>query len=276
VLRQRVRFLFRQLPKALAGDEEAIHQMRVGDRRLRAALPLLARKPEGKRVRRALRRLRRLVRAAGRSRDIDVILGRLREHVQGVGKHLPEARVLVTRLTAARRRSRARMADELLDLDIARLRCDLRATERRGVATHAHVLARLAAAREDGGREALASVDACDRRFDPEALHALRRSCRRLRYVAEIADRLSGQPSQAPELFRQIQDGLGEVHDDWVLSGWLERQARAAAHRQTGLAQTAGTLAARFRAESRERHRALTSDGLRRRVAAALDAMRDL
>ena len=101
LLRQRIRFLFRQLRKALAGDEEAIHQMRVSDRRLRTVLPLLARKPGGRRVRRALRRLRRLVRAASGSRDLDVALATLREHAQRSQEQRSESRVLVTRLVAS-------------------------------------------------------------------------------------------------------------------------------------------------------------------------------
>src|SRR5258706_16473109 len=79
LLRSRIRDLFQQVPKGLAGDEEAIHQMRVAGRRLRAALPHLARRPEGARARRALRVLRQLARTASVSRDLDVISGLLGE-----------------------------------------------------------------------------------------------------------------------------------------------------------------------------------------------------
>jgi hypothetical protein len=74
LLRTRVKELFRHLPKGLAGDQEAIHQMRVAGRRLQVALPLLAKKPEGRRVRRSLEVLRELTRTAGGSRDLDVSL----------------------------------------------------------------------------------------------------------------------------------------------------------------------------------------------------------
>ena len=59
-----MRGVFRHLPKGLAGDEEAIHQMRIAGRRLRVALPLVARKPDGRRVKRALGVLRELTRTA--------------------------------------------------------------------------------------------------------------------------------------------------------------------------------------------------------------------
>jgi CHAD domain-containing protein len=273
VLRLSVRSLFRDLPKALAGDAEAIHQIRVAERRLRAALRLLARKPHGQRVRRVVRRLRRLVRAAGRSRDVDVTLARLREHVFSGRRELPEADVLLARLTAARRRSRAKMARDLGELDISRLQRDLRRVVTQGAAED--VRARLPEAKREGAQEVLAILGSCGRRFDPGRLHTLRCGCRRLRYVAEIVDRLRGQHSEAPERLRQIQDGLGRMHDDWVLSAWLEGEGRDAASRgRPALARTARTLAARFRAASRKSYRALSDDGMRARVQAALAAMR--
>jgi CHAD domain-containing protein len=273
VLQLGVRSLFRQLPRALSGDAEAIHQIRVGERRLRAALPLLACKPHGQRVTRVVRRLRRIVRAAGRSRDVDVTLARLREHVLSGRRELPEARVLIARLTAARRRARANMARDLKELDISRLRRDLRRVLKQGAAED--VRARLLMATREGEQEVVASLSSCGRRFDPVRLHALRCSCRRLRYVAEIVDRLGGQRSEAPERFRQIQDGLGRVHDDWVLSAWLEGEARDAASRaQPALARTARTLAARFRAASRKSYRALSDDGMQHCVLGALATMR--
>ena len=65
LLRERVRRLFREFPGALAGDEEPVHQVRVAGRRLRVALPLLAHKAGGRRVKRARRILGDLTRAAG-------------------------------------------------------------------------------------------------------------------------------------------------------------------------------------------------------------------
>ena len=52
LLQERIRMLFRHLPHALAGKAESVHQMRVASRRLRLALPLLGRKPDGRRLRR--------------------------------------------------------------------------------------------------------------------------------------------------------------------------------------------------------------------------------
>src|SRR5262245_11563887 len=130
VLRGKIRDVFSHLPKAMAGDEDAIHELRVAGRRLRAALPHLARKPEGRRVRRAILGIKALTWAAGASRDLDVMLACV-EHEMPTPRPRPLSR-LVGRLRAARRRGRGRMAEALLDLDIAKLRRDLRAIVARG------------------------------------------------------------------------------------------------------------------------------------------------
>ena len=123
LLRERVRAVFKQLPKGLAGDEEAIHQMRVAGRRLRVALPLLARKPRGQagearpaRPPRADPRRRREPRPRREPRAPGGAPARAgRRLVGGAGAGLRR------RLrTAARRAAAARMAEALMDLEIAR------------------------------------------------------------------------------------------------------------------------------------------------------------
>src|SRR5207249_2184518 len=72
VVRGRIKDLFKNLPLAMAGQEEAVHQIRVASRRLRVTLPMAALKPKGQRVKRAVRRLKELTRVAGASRDFDI------------------------------------------------------------------------------------------------------------------------------------------------------------------------------------------------------------
>src|SRR3989442_14152321 len=74
VVRGRIKDLFKNLPLAMAGQEEAVHQIRVASRRLRVMLPMAALKPKGQRVKRAVRRFKDLTRVAGESRDLDVAL----------------------------------------------------------------------------------------------------------------------------------------------------------------------------------------------------------
>lgn len=231
LLKRRIAKLYRHLPRALAGEEEPLHQMRVAARRLRVALPLLAQKPGGRRVRRAVRQVRDLTRAGGGSRDLDVatalLEGRLAEAPS------PELKRMVRDLRAARARSRQRLADDLLDLDIARLRRDLRAVLARGSVPAFTALRRLRAAiaREQAGT--LATLGDLGLAFDPLRLHRVRIGFRRLRYAAELVDALSGVDTGAPAIFRGVQEAVGSLHDSVVLSEWLERKAvraQAAGH----------------------------------------------
>src|SRR5688572_10925991 len=76
LIRQRLGALSRALPSARAGDVPAIHQARVATRRLREALPLVARGSAGRKLARAVRRL---TRALGPVRELDVALLTLEE-----------------------------------------------------------------------------------------------------------------------------------------------------------------------------------------------------
>lgn len=274
LLKEQMRALFLQVPQGLAGAEEPIHQMRVAGRRLRVALPLLAKKPEGRRVRRALQVLRELTRAAGASRDLDVIVGLLGAELRGDARPSAEARLLERRLLAARRRSRQRMAEALLDLEIARMRRDLRAILRRRAEDLFTVLSRLHQQRDLQGGELIEAIAAVGDRFDPERLHGLRKRARRLRYAAEVSVVLRGNPSGAPDVFRELQGQLGEIHDLHVLSLWLRGQAEPAERRnQAALAQEARRLEDVFLSRALERHQALLASNITETVERALDAM---
>jgi CHAD domain-containing protein len=272
LLQERVRVLFRHLPGAVAGEEGPVHQMRVSGRRLRVALPLVARKPLGRRVRRALKGLRTIVRAAGSGRDLDVSSSLFEDRARGDNE--PETRKLLMRLRAARRRSRARMAGELLDLPIARLRRDLRQVAARGAEPLFTAHVRLRAFREEVGARLLYEIAELGDRFEVEILHQLRRRARRLRYAAELGDALRGQPSGAPAAFKDLQDQLGLIHDEHVLAQWLGGQAAAAERKgEQLLASRAREHEAWFRASASARHAAFVAAGPSERVRAALDAM---
>jgi CHAD domain-containing protein len=274
LLRQRIRAVFRHLPKGLAGDEEAVHQLRVAGRRLRVALPLLAKNPEGRRVARALRLLRRLTRAGGASRDLDVGLALFEEHLATLGRLTPERAALRRRLRVARARSRQRMAEDLMDLEIARLRRDLRAVLRRRAEDLFTALARLRQSREERGRELLEAFATLGPRFRSDALHRLRIRARKLRYAAEVLAALKDRPSPAAELLRDLQDRLGRVHDAQLLAGRLGTlAARAAARGERALAAEARARAARFLAAARDHHRELLACNPAAVVEQALEAM---
>lgn len=238
--------VFRELPGAVAGHDEAVHQSRVAGRRLRVALPLLARKGDGRDARQAVRVLRGLTRTIGAGRDMDVALGLFQDRLEGLRSTSAEQRALLSRLRAARARSRGQVAEGIFDLDIDGLRRSLRRLLKDGAADADQVLARARALRESQGASLLRGFSQVGALYRPDALHALRRRIRRLRYAAELEDAVRGEDSRAPALFRRLQDAIGRVHDHHVLAGWLEEQRHAAAARDNALLTRAARRERRF------------------------------
>jgi len=258
LLEDRVKRVFRELPGAVAGQEEPVHQVRVAGRRLRVSLPLLASKGQGRRVRRALKVLRQLTRAVGAGRDMDVILGLFDDRLAARKAPSAEQRALLSRLRSARARSRAQVGDSVLDLDIDGLRRDLRRLLQGGASGSAIVLVCARVVREREGAELLRGFSQVGERYRPEALHALRRRVRRLRYAAEVEDVVRGDESRAPVLWRRLQDGIGVMHDHHVLACWFEEQARATEARGDALlARAARRERSAFTGLGRLLHRAL-------------------
>ena len=271
LLRERVRRLFREFPGALAGEEEPVHQVRVAGRRLRVTLPLLAGKARGRRLKRARRILGELTRAAGKGRDLDVLVGLFEERLAGLEAPSAEQRELLRRLRLARSRSRSRLADGILDLDIDRLRQDLRRIRARGTADALTILQRTRKVRERQGAVLLRGLAEVGGRYDPEALHALRRRVRRLRYTAEVDDVVRGSESGASTTWKKLQDAIGVLHDVHVLGGWLDRQARRASARgQRAVAAAARAERAVFEDEGRRLHWELLRKGPTEIVVQAL------
>ena len=271
LLRERARTLFRHLPRALGGKAEDVHQMRIAGRRLRLALPTLGRKPDGRRLRRARRGLAELVKAAGVSRDLDVGVELLEKRR---GQEDAAVAALRARLRGARTRGRTRMAESLLDLDISGLRRDLRRILARGGEGLFVVFARLRDQRDREAAALLQGLAALAERYEPDSLHRLRIRTRRLRYLAELSAALKDQPSEAPALFKELQERLGRIQDTHVLAEWLARQYETNTRRgRAELAQTARRLENELREDSRRAHGELLAHGPGTLVQQALDAM---
>jgi len=277
LLQARVQVLYQNLPRALAGDEEPIHEIRVSGRRLRAALPLMAPKPQGRRVRRAIRTLKEIVRAAGRSRDLDVSIALFERRLSKAPRR-PDEALLLKRLKAARARSRVRIGGSLLDLDMAALRRDLREVLLRGGAPLVVVRERLGIDRGREGPEVIQEIQSLGARFEPVELHRLRRRIRLMRYLTEVGASIGDDPAESPKELKALQDQLGLVHDAHVLGVWLESQERSAT--KAGRPQLAAAAARARRAfllMARGRHReflgAQPADVIRR--ALRLEEARD-
>jgi CHAD domain-containing protein len=233
VIRQRVSALSRELPAARAGDVNAIHQARVATRRLREALPLLA---SGSKARKLERTARRLTRALGPVRELDVAL----EMLDGLAKSGEAPAMAIDRLrqlVLEERRGSHAEAAACID------RCDVERMRRRAVAGIRHTP--VAGSRAAGAGRSLPAWRRAARRAErlraaienaasiylPDRLHKVRIAVKKLRYTMEIArqvgatraPRPAGSPRSARSVAGQLatlkraQDLLGRMHDLEVL-----------------------------------------------------------
>src|SRR5688500_14497613 len=74
LLARRARALQRYVPAAIRGDHHGVHQARVATRRLREAVPVLTTGIKGTKAGKARNKLRRVTRALGAVRELDVTL----------------------------------------------------------------------------------------------------------------------------------------------------------------------------------------------------------
>ena len=221
VIRQRASALERSLPGAQKGDVARVHEARVATRRLREAVPLIV---SGTRARKFERRMRRLTRALGPVRELDVALETLDE-LSRAGA-VPEASITRLRqeIRLERERVHAHLRSEVSHVDVERLRRKLVAAARKHQSvTHARARdpKRIARARTRASRRAnrlRAAVDNASTIYLPDRLHEVRIAVKKLRYALEVARELSGSRAVAQiRALKHVQDLLGRMHDLEVL-----------------------------------------------------------
>ena len=215
---------------APGADIEFLHRARVATRRLRAALSLFAPlMPEGRDDgREQAASVRRVTNALGAARDLDVQILFLREKIAALvpaaesGKALlPGLNRLLLRKTQSRARLEGRLIRALLrwrdsgtsDRLGESLRRAVMASEERNAPTDDR-LARIAAQAERELRSARSfDLFVRDETAGTE-LHELRQATKRVRYMLEMLDPLSGGAlSDVADRFQALQDDLGAIHD---------------------------------------------------------------
>jgi CHAD domain-containing protein/CYTH domain-containing protein len=216
-----------------ADDPEALHDFRVGLRRLRSALRSYAPELDGALSRKLQRRLRRLARATGASRDAEVHAAWLDE-ARGTLEDAEQAGAayFATRLSEARRSADAVLADEVLDRFPAlrhriarRLRhytatVDVEEPDAGPVfaATSAALVERLAG--DLGARlEEVRGIE------DQDAAHEARIAGKRLRYALEPLADFVPESGALVKRLKRLQDALGDLHDAHVFAEEVERLA---------------------------------------------------
>jgi CHAD domain-containing protein len=222
VIRQRARALERSLPGAQKGDVLLVHQARVATRRLREAVPLLV---PGARGRKFERRMRRLTRALGPVRELDVALQTLDELSTAGTVPAGSLARLKQEIRLERARVHAQMCTEVSHVDVVRLRRKLCSAARKHHLHASHGKSRdprrVLRARERAARRAerlRGAVENAGAIYLPDRLHEVRVAVKKLRYAMEVARELSGSRAVAQiRTLKQVQDLLGRMHDLEVL-----------------------------------------------------------
>jgi CHAD domain-containing protein len=220
LLNTRITRFTRMLPGVEAGDVRAIHRARVATRRLREILPIL--QLDTKLVRKLNKRLRRITRALGPVRELDVLhelIAELHESrrregfaLRHVAEFVRQARDKAHRRLSNRESAEAmRRAGRKLEA-VAEALNDETGSSRNAwrwaiEARMAHRAAALKAAVADAGAVYL-----------PERLHAVRIAAKKLRYALELHVE-AGAEKSARDLaaLKRLQRLLGRMHDLQVL-----------------------------------------------------------
>ncbi len=220
VVGQRLRALVDNLPSACEGDVEAVHRTRVASRRMREALPCLEPRLSRPVLRQARRKTRRLTRALGSVRELDVALGILTE----LEADHPEHRAAIDRVRAdiSRRREvvRQRMLTRLQSIKPGKLVHELFSrvgdlNGHQGREAWREVLARRLARR--AGR-LMAAIDDAGAVYLADRLHAVRIKVKKLRYALELVEETGAAPTAARvKELKRVQDLLGRLNDREVL-----------------------------------------------------------
>ena len=220
LLERRTRALKRQLAAAVAGKDTGVHQARVASRRLREALPVLTEGLQHTKAGKANRKIRRLTQALGTVRELDVTLHLIDELADRPA--IPRAALAEVRALVIEEREKRRgvMLDRLKDVDVSKLARRLEAVRQSLLApTGSHAWrASLAGRIARRARRLDRAIEAAGQIYEPEGLHVVRISAKKLRYALEIADESSAAPCpDALRTIKRVQDALGRLHDLQIL-----------------------------------------------------------
>jgi CHAD domain-containing protein len=215
--------LQRFLPAAVRGDDRGVHQARVATRRLREAVPVLTSGVKGARTRKARTKIRRLTRALGTVRELDVTLHIIDELVRRPGIPRNALEDVRAHVVLERDSRRALMLERLDQVNSEKLARRLRtigvALANSGGETWRDTLAsrllkrstRFGAAVKDAGLI-----------YTPDRLHRVRIAAKKLRYTLELAAD-SGTAAAEPlvRTLKRVQNTLGRLHDLQVLQHYI-------------------------------------------------------
>ena len=256
LLQRRARALERHLPAAVAGEDTGVHQARVATRRLREAVPVLATGLKGSKAGKARRKIRRLTRALGTVRELDVtmqLIGELmqvsqlpRPALEEVRRHVIEERdkrrsVMLERLEGVNSQKLGRRLSSVADA------LEVSTDERWRQVLSARLLKR--------ARRLKTAIVHAGHMYAAERLHEVRIAAKKLRYGVELAAD-GGVRSAAPLVARikRVQDLLGRLHDMQVLQTHIATVQASGGADHESMHQGLDAMASYIESECRHLH----------------------
>ena len=208
-----------QVEPLRAEDADAIHDMRVASRRLRAAIAEYGALFEKAAIKPFRAQVRQVTRELSRVRELDVSISILEKHRNALnGPARIAANYVLRRLRILRRKESpktARCADWVASTEFNNLfqallhsfgrrkQCQIKNAKRR-VTKHFNNVARIYARWTETQSE--------------EDLHQLRIAFKKLRYTCEVYQKTYGQDMGAfISRLKQVQDWIGDWHDHFIL-----------------------------------------------------------
>ena len=234
---QRLR-LSRAWTSARSGDAAALRLARIASRRLREVLAIAERVGPGRQTSRARRDLRRITRALGPVREIEVALDRFGEASRRHGWALSRVAPIRRRLDKEKRVRRETLAEWMSGADVMALGRRLSAVAALLRRAEAAAVERALAERiMRRTREVRLAATRCGTLYAPERLHTVRIAIKKLRYALELGV-VAGhvELDAAVKALARLQKHLGALHDVQVLHAEAQAVAkgRAVASRAAG------------------------------------------
>ena len=219
-----------QLKAVYDGDADAVHDSRVATRRIRELLSLVPSIPGRDGEADVATGYKRIGRALGRVRDIDVQIA----HIKHLEAHAPQTApslVLVRQAYETRRLKRMRRLIKTLErLDVNALLSFVGAGHPAGLRTRLtssgwrQQIRRLAVERSHTATDAISHATGV---YFPKRSHSARIALKQLRYAAEIALRTGFDDMREPvAALKKGQEILGDLHDKQVLADELRSYSK--------------------------------------------------
>jgi len=230
VMRRELDVVAREIVRARRGAESGVHRARVASRRLREALALAAAAggPDGRTLERDVRRL---TRALGGVREMDVARGVLRDLARAP-QWRPGVVARIDRECARlRERRRKTLLAKLETSDVAdlvgRIKTLIASIERAAKTPEAPAI--LAARVRRRAKVLVHALDAAGTLYAIEPLHQARLAAKKLRYILELVQQTRRMPvGREIRRVKDAQTRLGAIHDLQVVQERVQALASKA------------------------------------------------